>query len=232
MINAMAWPRLARMLEDSQSVAVLSIQHTGTWFAIDFLRSHPMAGPFHELVEVIHAGGLVTRSVIHAHLIKDVHPADAHKHMGFEGLAILAATGRVIVPIRDPMLSLITRHARHPMMDHRYIVQAYQALARLRPPVTYLPVDQTPLGRENRLRAVLGAAGLPALTGHVEAWAHHWPAKNPTHLSAEKQAYHNGDWGHLRKAMGAEIAALLSAKSDLVPFLSELRYHALPWWSL
>ncbi len=242
-MRVISWRRLAEEVVAKEVALVLSVQHTGTWFAIEFLRQHGHAGPFHELNKMI-GGPLTKRSIVHAHVAdrQFAGPKKTTTPLGrtdgsnaiptYPAYEILAKTGRVVMPMRDPMLSILTRHGRHPLLAHTYIVEAFTRVAEHNEGVTFLPIDCVPDMREGLLYAALRAARLPKDIPYVEQWAREWTPYNVSTDTAEKQWYRDGEWGMLRAVLTEEIDELLDSRDVLIPFLQELGYKELSWWTL
>ena len=220
---------------------VLSIQHTGTWFAIEFLRQHSHAGPFHELNKMI-GGPLTEKSVVHAHIAGPEFASGQSRALGrkdgtnaiptYPAYEILIETDRVIMPVRDPMLSLLTRHGRHPLLAHTFIVDAFTRVAKKHEGVLFLPVDCEPDRRKALLYDVLTKANLAWDDPYIEIWSRDWKPQNVSPDTAEKQWYRDGVWDKLYPVLKEEIDLLLENKHVLIPFLQELGYKELPWWTL
>ncbi len=223
------WPasyeRLAREVVEKSASVVPSVNHTGTWFLIDFLLGHPEVSNRVELPDALARNGLEPRSVLHFHVggVPNL----------WEAYSALIATGMAIVPLRDPMLCLCTRQARHPFLDHRYIVESFLMFANRGDGVTFFPVDADPSRRQEVLRAALSCAGLDLDESYLEFWARTWKPRNSIgYDTAEKLWYRDGSWDELRHAIGPELDYLLDSRSTLVPFLKEQGYRDLPWWDL
>ncbi len=223
------WPacyeRLAREVVEKEVSVVPSLNHTGTWFLIDFLLGHPAVEGRLELPDALARNGLVQSSVLHFHVggAPDL----------WEAYSALIATGRAIVPLRDPMRSLCTRQARHPFLDHRYIVEGFVRVANDHDRVTFFPVDCDPIIRADVLRRTLSAMDLDAADDYVEFWARTWKPRNSIgHETAPIQWYGDGAWEPLRAVLKEEIELLLDSRDVLVPFLKEQGYKELPWWTL
>lgn len=221
------WPasyeRLSREVALKDAIVVPSVNHTGTWFVIDFLAGHPGTGDVVELPSVLARNALRTGSIVHFHVSGSPPLWDA-----YEGLR-----ERVIVPLRDPLAALCTRQARHPFLDHRYIVDGFRRIAEDHEGATFFPVDGDPTYRGDVLREVIRNTGLGLDKSYIDFWARTWKPRNSIgYDTAEKQWYRDGAWDELRRSIGPELDHLLDSRQILVPFLQDQGYTDLPWWHI
>lgn len=237
MLASLSFPRLARTLQDVGGAIVFSVQHTGTWFAIEFLRGHPEAGDFFEVRKLLgETLPLTPHHVLQIHLGDSEGsgglPIESQKFAGEEAFFRMAFAGRAVVPVRDPLLSILTRQNRHPYLDHRYIVQGFRILASAPEETIFLPIDGPSSGRRELLEGVLERLGWPAAPDYVEEVACAWEKRNSSGDSRLKRAYRRGDFEALRRVMPEELEELLHSRDQLRPFLSRLGYEDLSWWNL
>ena len=223
-------------------VCVFSVQHTGTWFTCEFLLAlHATHGTTKDDVRewfMLEDGRQSLpdsddkRPVIQSHLSAGDVPIK--KHISIDLAKQLTRCWPVIVPVRDPLLSLITHQIRHPLLDARYIVHALARLAELADHVTFLPVDGPECRRVETLHNVaLEASGimLPAHTPDFSATPWTAPAYNVTPADhVLKRAYDRRDMQPIEDAMPLEFAALLAAERPIRDLLEPLGYEGLPWW--
>lgn len=228
--------RLARAVEEKQVTCVLSPNHTGTWFVLDFLAEHPQTNDLVEYRKVLATRSIVQRSILHAHIggrYFPLHPNEVDKYAAMAAYTALVRTGRVIIPLRDPMQALITRQCRHPFLDHRCIVEAFLNIANDHPGVTFVPVDCEPSRRADVLRALLVGAQLDAREPLVMKWVADWKPRNSVGVDTpEKKMYRAGNLNELRKAIEPEIDYLLESRPTLIPFLKSQGYKEMSWWSM
>lgn len=238
MLRALAFRRIARALRATESAIVFSVQHTGTWFAIEFLRGHPnVSGTFFEIRNLVSPSlpSIDDRSVLQVHLgtpVGEGTPRESEKFADEEALAIFAEAERAVVPLRDPLLSVLTRQNRHPWLDHRYIVSGFRALARAPEETIFLPVDTRPEERRRTLARVLARLGWPEAPEYVEGVARDWSKENTSGPSTLKKAYAEGRLDAIRSALPEEFDYLLDSRDEIVPFLRTQGYEDLPWWNL
>jgi len=253
-----------------------TIQHTGTWFTMEALKVHPEVDSFIEM----HAMGLSTfkgslhpstlfekesfskdgYTIVHMHLPVWDRKSPLFSSSGgadsimFVGMMCACPT---ILPVRDPLLSLITavnRRTRSAVnYDISYLVRVWCQTVRdftlnnevARP--FYFPVDLLAAGsqafRVESLTAMIGYVGLrsnPDVAYSVGRFCKDWPMVRQT-LSAQqleegfeyesKQKYLEGDVDYFRKEMNVEWARLRKTEPLLRPWLEHLGYRDLIWWS-
>lgn len=239
-----SWERLVRRTLDTGTVWVLSVQHTGTWFVLDLLREHPgfpsvdpvtldpIATRFQQF-GTIRNGDIVSRGIIHGHVGHGpaAHFSDSRKFVEGNKYVELTNLIPIITPLRDPLAAMITRHARHPMLDARYIVDAFVWLAHADATPTFLRVD-APEGvdRAESLKDALGSVGLDWAAPIALRWAETWPVRNVSGDTWLKEAYRVGDPEPIAREMPDEWARLIARRDVLRPFLERFGYRNLLWW--
>ncbi len=221
------WPasyeRLGREVALKDAIVVPSVNHTGTWFVLDFLAGHPGTGDVVELPSVLARNSLTPGSIVHFHVAGCPPLWDA-----YDGLR-----ERMVIPLRDPLACLCTRQARHPFLDHRYIIDGFLRIAMDHEGAQFFPVDCDPIIRWDVLRRILAHAGLDHDDEYVEFWARTWKPRNSIgYDTAEKGWYRDDAWDALRESIGPEFDLLLESRPTLIPFLEEQGYKELPWWTL
>lgn len=238
------------------AVLVASVHHTGTVFALDFLRGHPRAAEYLEFRDLLRGAQVVRDDVVHLHVMGEELESRGVIRGGFgfsdlEEIVLTARGCRVVIPTRDPLLALISRHARHPELDHSFIVRGFHRLAAARldhpdhpgslnPGIVFLPVDllTTP---EHRLAALVhvthrlgwlkgGAPESEPARSYIEGWASSWPIRNTAGPHPLKEMYDAGDVFGIRNNLPAAYDRLIEARPVVEPFLRKLGYEDLPWW--
>ncbi len=222
------WPahytRLAEEVARKNAVVVPSVNHTGTWFVLGFLSEHPAFGGAVQIQDVLARSALSEGEVVHFHVGGVPTLWGAYD--------VLLGTGRMVIPLRDPMACLCTRQARHPFLDHSYIVNGFVHIAQNHAGATCMPVDVEAPYRKAVLERVLHALGVTD-QGYVDFWASWWKPRNSIGFDThEKVLYKEGAWDKLRARMNPEVDRLLEARPILVPFLREQGYKELSWWTL
>lgn len=243
----LSYPRLQRRFAELRAVVLLSVQHTGTWFLIEFFRRHPQITSVRELRDFkTEVGVLEGRPLIQSHVTGetwDPHGRELEKFLPVNAGELTAeswghvdALYRVVCPLRDPVKALLTRHGRHPYLDHRYIVEGFLTLARIHADScrewTFLPIDRTgDTGtRVHMLNGLVAGAGLDPWPEGVNAWARDWPRVNSSGTTELKQAYQEEDFASVQRALPEETSLLLDSREELIPFLKDQGYTHMPWW--
>ena len=203
-----------------------SVMHTGTTFVQRFVEGCPGEA------RVLSLSALRKNP----HTLRDsftgregllpgrVHLVKAHAHLRYiEQLRAWAALVPTVVPLRDPLLSVISRKARTPGEDALDTVEQWIRLATdldslpRRP--YYLPVDllshrphgQRYIALEAVARMVLGLneADVPSeMIAYVGEEASAWQPQNPTAQTHLHDAYDDRDRPYLASRLGPEMAAL------------------------
>lgn len=247
-------------------VFVPSVQHTGTWFTIDFLRNffpnvkelpfilEPAIKPGMADVayQPTYSESLEQRTVIHTHL-----PIVRYLNMGtnwptsrfykrwYANLGTLRSSSieevltlcnffKTVIPIRDPLAAILTREARHPQLNHFFIVDGFVVLATefvKHPNVMFLPIDLVDT-TEERIELLIKVANHVGVDNEVNkdviiAYAERWKPANPTPNNRFRQLYKTGNISEIRKLLGskwAEVTYLQNMASVILPFLANLGY--------
>jgi hypothetical protein len=238
-------------------IYVISVQHTGTWFAIDFLRGHSKVR--NEIfqwkdVRVCQAFPPLEPDIwdiMHVHLgtcwhhTTDFAEYDSALDMKCQ-MPLLAdmfvKTFPTVMPVRDPLRAIITRQIRHPDKTHNYIVNGFIYMAQVwermeeMGPVVFLPVDlniTAPLyDKVTALSRILTMLDLP-IEPYVEEYARKWeaPAYNTTPDVALKNWCKAGEKEKVKEALPTEWAYLQAHESKIRPFLEHLGYKELMWYT-
>jgi len=238
-------------LDEKDTIFVLSAQHTGTWFAIDTIREYPEFG-FSELNQLADRDWdrpKRPRLLLHAHIgctpdMADCFPTKPTspggllldtKFVSEEDMELVVSKYRTIIPVRDPLLALITRHVRHANWSHRHIIHGFKMMAKYHDHknVFFLPVDGR-MNAQDRFRLLLRLmefTGIKAQT-KLAGWASRWqaPEYNVTPPHELKKRYASGDYHGIRRALKQHCDLLEGECEDLGPFLKALGYQDLMWW--
>ena len=206
-------------------ILIASVQHTGTWFMIDFVER---------------VGGIRVRLL--QDLVFNWRPTNAlHIHTADEGvfgndfaerlLPHLVKIHKTIIPLRDPVLSLITRQTRFPEKSHEYIIDGFEFLAGVNHDnVMFLPVDQQyTFARRVKL--------LQQLANHLQItldnqdplveYARMWHAQHTSNSKEMRRVYYEHGAKEIPE-LESEVALLLS-KPKIKEFLQRHDY-SLPWF--
>lgn len=191
-------------------IFVPSAQHTGVWFVLELLQGHSeVRNGVMELRNMVGPQrGQIT--LIHTHFGQGVtpHPNDAEKFIRDKVLNELIGIYPSVIPVRDPLLALITRQLRHPDLWHVYIINAFATMARELagcPTVFFLPVDlYKSKAYEPRLSILQKLFAFLKLEeeDYIRFWAAGWPRFNTVGYEAAKETrrwYKHGDLDEIIK---------------------------------
>ena len=255
-----------------------SAQHTGTWFLLntmgyvgsdihivsetEFIEPSPAQSeatwrtrPIEDVCDARKINGTI---IIHSHADRVIvsQRFDIMRRAFTDKIVGLEDVKPVAVPVRDPLLSMITREVRTPIdrfglfmpptieqvrcyndganyFDHCHIVNGLLGLSHL--DASFFPVD-LPLSDEQRrdqIRGLLTHMGLPHTEAAVKrSWA---PDNTTTHDPVKREhpakvAYKRRDVQFFQRTMPMEWGALKGAQSRLQPFMERLGYKDLMWF--
>ena len=242
-------------------IVLATVPHTGTWFMVEFLRTHPEVTNFVEIQVLQKAGNLPADSKAGRRgLVSDrVNLVQGHfgplPHQKL--LLAFAALCPLIIPLRDPLLALITAHHRG-----QDVLQAGKIWRELATQIDaerdfyqplYVPLDLLPIGkfklpgdfqlsamRLEKLVQALYVANLSdtdssewASFKHAQKWAEEWlhDKYNSRGMYPLKEAYLAGDKKKIRDAMPEAYYFLEQSEDALRPMLEREGYRELMWWS-
>ena len=179
-------------------------------------------------------------NLLHIHMETDLKLTPQHFLSTSEHFVAMLLNLPVIISTRDPLAALITRHYRHPnlvestdLLDAwKHMVELYQ-LVKVNSRLKIIPVDllETYHNRLEASRACLSVCGLSD-NGYAEKWGHEWPRKlNSQGAYKLKVAYNQKDLNYLKTNLGVLWTQLCESESLLRPFLENLGYKELLWWS-
>jgi len=226
---------------------IASAPHTGTWFLIEFLRSLPEVSNFVELPVLRKSKTCVRREVSPGAWEMGLVGQGinlVHSHFQEEDMALIRMMGLsnpTIIPIRDPLASILTRHNRYPKQRHTHMIGHWERMAgsfikfKDEFQATFVPVD---LGANDSAvrEASLGAA-YSAIVDHgdfrwepIRAFMERDPWPNSRGDYDLKRAYQDRDRDFLRNQIPMEWVELLRIKPTIQPFLESMGYDDLLWW--
>lgn len=230
----------------NRAVYLWTVQHTGTWLLIDLLTQHERFASFvqcRNLFGFLRSGGSATHALSGSRRITECINEQGgwtlmHSHVAATpdvepdaGQLAMAYSLPTIVPLRDPLRSLVTKRQREPE-DVRSVFDAWVALARaadvLGDRFLAVPVDLL-TSREVAAR-VLDYLELPWTTA-VERFVCAWPVVNSAGDYREKMLYQEGGFRRLEKLLGEDWGALCEREMELRPMLERCGYCDLAWWS-
>ncbi len=231
-------------------IFVWSVQHTGTWSTIDWLERR---GQFTVVDERavrqalnsvglgIDLGSRLMVQGISPESIYQSHVAES-RSQALRLQLMLAYALPCVVPLRDPLASLITgynrlSHAGGGLTPQQHINQwlamaeGCRLLAKQNREPTFIAWDV--LDCENGRRALLSSAanrlGCPDDALDAE-FAAQWPVSNSSGSYPAKVAYEEEDAEWLRRRLPGIWLLLKEAQPDLRPFLEDQGYRDLMWW--
>jgi hypothetical protein len=227
-------------------VTVASVHHTGTWFALEFLLWHSQFREVVELHELISGQKLVSKEkIVHFHLTGRKIDSRGDIECDWEKVKKFVKSAKVLVPLRDPLLSLISREKRHPGGDHRFIIDGFEALSDIcgdvdneyRKEMNWLVVDLSRMLSENdRVIALKNRLVQLRLDEqpYVYRFARDWKKFNSWNDSkhhdcvAYEDAYLMNDWEWLKRQLGNNWDYLVSKMEKIRPMLIKFGY-SLKW---
>lgn len=214
---------------------VLSVQHTGTWFVIRTLEKSPdissvlMATEL-SAVEFASLRQAPVRYCVHDHLHYNLRQTE---YVNPEALDV-----PITVPIRDPLLALISRQARQPLLEHVFVVMTLCKLPTIisRYNCYVVPVDH-PANRSELLHGMFEHM-LLTKPANLEELAAQWQPENQTSDIAEAVQqraqlgyyYNTHDYETLQRLIPVSTWALNLVQPQLQPFYESLGYRDLLWF--
>ena len=112
-----------------------SVHHTGTWFLLQFFIDHPDIKEWFTIEKFLELDHFPEHPyLVHCHmcledpdLLKDFAERPS-KYLGRPLTDAFLNTYPSIIMLRDPLLAIITRHNRHPEMDHSFIIHGFMEI--------------------------------------------------------------------------------------------------------
>jgi hypothetical protein len=240
-------------LKLSDIIFVPSVQHTGTWFILKLLKQFN-----YNIVDskrLLEDGMSIDNpSIIQTHFpieSVDGKPFELGKCMDVNSISAMSKIFKTVIPVRDPLASILTREVRHPELRHFYIVDGFINMAeRLakNSKVFFFPVDLPELCRKRMEKAgeteeeiemrvlnmrklliinVLNHCDIEIEEGKVDRIASRWTPENETPNNVFKPIYQERDKERLEYLLGskmAEVTYLKNKASIILPFLAKLGY--------
>lgn len=220
---------------------ICSVKHTGTQFYLWFLSRHPNVKDRPADLTYDGQPGMgcyANGNVVSYHIGE--HPGDQDN-----SLKDLAEAARAIVPVRDPMLSILTyrQRKRNPMLlllegnraTYMGVTDGYKLFSTMDTDrVLFTPID-LPWSTEERI-ARLKEVEAHCKIEHDETWtvkyAQDWAVRNTAGDSGLKEAYcGQKDVAAVYQAFPRDVQYLLNNKDTIIPFLEARGYNNLPWFN-
>ncbi len=219
-------------------ICIMSVQHTGTWFAIWLLEKLLQTRCI--VNDQLYGSSLVVPKLVHFHVGTPVNglSCDNVVHRSQPEFVLKSIScdqdNRVIVPVRDPVRSLITRQNRHKELNHNHIVQGFDFVASGQlSNVFFLPIDIHDVQYRNQLLYQLchfiGLEVDDRVQEIIDQYADQWVPVNSTVDCGYHNAYGRGDWDYLDIDLHMEMQ-LLYSKPHIRDWLMGLGYTSLPWY--
>lgn len=203
-----------------------TVQHTGTYNLWGMLEASPD-------VHKITWRDRIRRGLDQAHPTKTTV---LHTHFGDETFKDLISHFRelefwtralpTVIPLRDPMLAVISRHGRYPKIEPSYIVRGFVQISQLKTEPCFIRTDMPELGRQDA-RAMFERFDMRPCPDSIIT---NWRPKNATGQTPLKQAYALKDLGAIEQAVPAAFHLLMEHRNVLRPFLERYGYRDLPWF--
>lgn len=222
-------------------ITLISIPNTGTWFVLNFLMRHDQINKAISYEEGFFGifRNEITRTTFE-YQAGDIESSVYRRHIlgtrTHGEIDLLCIGHKAVIPMRDPLASLITSKSRNPLEPMYEHIDAFEYVA-TSPHVNrsfIFPID-TPefIGSyESRLSqglSLLKYCGLGPC-GHVSDWARENTPQNTIGEYPEKSAYRDGNIVGATKGCMGEFVYLKSKQRVLRPFLEGLGYENLIWW--
>lgn len=223
-------------------IYLYTVQHTGTWFLVKALLEHPEVKGFHTMEGLnspkghgkkhqVTDFGTITEGLsdgwnvihVHAEFMKD-------QRDNFKKGAMLHAlfqTGPTVIPLRDPLLSVISRHRRHaalhPHFDLIYSWADFLGFVNSRFGVDFIPI---PVGLDTTLDHVNHMYDRIGLSPHKLKST--TPANSVNKPSSLLDAYNNKDMRWINANFSIPIQELRHHIGAYKPYFSQ---HGIDlWW--
>ena len=212
-----------------------SVQHTGTWFLLNGLKRHSKLDDYILFEEMWEREPVpYKRYILHVHIGDGGSPLTLPYHSTYMALDVMMRVLKTVVPLRDPLLSLLSRHKRHPMLPHFYLIDGFVYLAQVQKNCFFLPIDILKETKQvDRRKAALGSLFeylRLEWEPFIDEWAEQWKVvnENPVPYS-ELEWYRQGAVNKLRGLFPEEFDYLQSNAHIIKPFLSKHGYKNLIW---
>jgi hypothetical protein len=223
-------------------IALLTVPNTGTWFLQNLIASSP------DVVKTVNQNQCyfgVMRREINRHNFK-YEPKCNIDHVLYQRhitgkqthgeIDLLAIGHRAVIPMRDPLSSLISRKHRNPQVPMYEHVDAFEYCA-TSPWINnsfVFPIDTPSFKGSAYHRLDMARRMFEHLKirepANLVSWAKDNEPKNSMGGYEQKDAYACGDLGCATSCCVGEFEYLKSKRDVLVPWLIDLGYEDLIWW--
>jgi len=213
-------------------IFVPTIHSTGTWFCLELLKSHKSVTNFITEKTFVEKKFFNLDGTIIFHHHFDNTQRDLSDFMNH--------SDKIVVTVRDPLLSLLTANARKQGGETLYhIIDGFLTLIdwASKYDIFLLPVDlyyhKSVMERYFLLRNLFDFVEFD-YEPYISWWAHEWPIFNtvgPDIGRSYKNLYHSRNIAGVSELVPEYYKTLVKHESILRPFLESLGYRGLLWWT-
>jgi len=226
-------------------IALLSVPNTGTWFTLNLIQSHEAV---EEKVISYNAGffGIGRREITRTNFrYGDTGCVDWDKTVYYRHILgnrthgeidITCMGHKAVIPMRDPLASLISRKYRNPlepMYEHvdafEYVATSPHAQNSFIFPIDTPDFKRSWTHRKQAAENLFNHIGLEPPES-VHQWAVDNEPKNSMGHYIERDAYLQGEIETATRNCKGEFEYLKSKSDVLMPWLQDLGYKDLIWW--
>ena len=228
-------------------ITLASVPHTGTFFVENFLRNHPGVGHAVNIAPVVKNKAMIRRRLDDRAFEEGLEPSTVNliqAHLeGFYRpfIQCFGLFGPLVIPMRDPLLSIISTVERNPATNPMQRVESFIALAKdivsqihVFCPF-FVPVDllaaKKASERYTHLIGLQAHCGLLVDYEYTAKVAYPWEEVNTGGKYALKQAYAERNKSLIWGILAGEIGVLQANEDLLRPMLEKIGYQGLMWWS-
>lgn len=227
-----------------------TVQHSGTWFLLDLFKTNPKIHVsemgfvlYTDKKMAINKINMVHTHVSMGHVVEKLAKQRGkhydrlghqyYSHWNDELSWVMGRAFPTVMPVRDPLASIISLHRRHPdLKPHTWIVDSWLKIANIEGlwEPFFVPVDLKMTDKERLvlLSNMVGHCGLDPWP-EVNRWAIEWPVRNKTGVKPYMlDKYKQRDADYLAYYFPEEWKAL--KESPLRPFFEKLGYKGMLWW--
>lgn len=213
-------------------IFVPTVQHTGTWFTLEFLKKIIDGSNLYEAKTLCYEMPEITRpAIVHAHF--PTPETKLKQPLSVEAIRTLVCLYPTVIPIRNPMLSILTGMARAPHQRQFYIVDGFVELSKWYKysNVCLLPID-SPGSQQDILGKVAAHVGVTDKEDVIREVASAWIPVNST-PGLWKRLYQEGKYEILFQLLGpkiAEVQYLFNMHGAIDPMMRDAGYDDIWDW--
>ena len=230
------------MITNKNYILLTTIEHTGTMFTINILEKAGYSLFHHKDLESLNnLQHLASNTVLHTH-IPPVHNksyVDDPKYTPFKNIIDkiylpLTQYGkcRMVISIRDPLASLITRAKRYPHFSRSFLVDSFLSLVKesgeFHPFFLFIDLFKDERERMHMLSDL--ESFLESSIQNKKTIAREWQPINTRGLYRLKEAYFQRDVDYIQNAL-PEWNYLVKHRKTLQPFFEAFGYRNLLWFN-